>query len=337
MLSCGVQVLLWSLLVLVIVVGVMIWIGVYLYNSANAFNILLDRFLSSFEDVDTYCKKLPPITYREGVYVPYLNGSYEQKLAIALIDVCFAVSNANCPQALPLPNPPGFTQQLRLEGNDPISGDKVMFAYIFSNPTTRQACFGFSATFFNYQWNSDFQYQQVPPTTLNGYASGMLVHKGFYDIYLVVQKQLWAWWVANGANYDTLYITGHSSAGSVSTLCAFDFANVFAGRANARNSRTGAAALAQIPIHYSFAAPSVCNPTMAAAFNTKVPTSCRVNNTSDIVLMLPLPALGSDIYEQTGGNVPFTASMTNIRDDHIAAYFLYMPTCPEVAGCYTGA
>lgn len=266
------------------------------------------------------------------VYIPYQNGVYEKNLSTALLDIAFATSKANCNNILPIPSPPGLPNQLRIEGNDPITGDKLMYAYIFWSRKSCQAVISFTGTEYISEWQSDFQYDQVPPTLLNGYQPGVLVHDGFYSIYTSIRNQLWEWWNQNYSWVKTLYITGHSLGGALSTICAYDFADVF-DDCDACNSQTGPSEVFRIPIHYSFAAPRSGNVDYANIFQQRVPTSLRINNTEDVVSQLPPATFEGNTYEQTRGSVPFTKSLGSLEADHSKAYEKYMPICPEVAPC----
>lgn len=271
------------------------------------------------------------------------------------MDISTNVSISNCSNILPIPDPPGFTHQLRIEGLEPINGDKLMFAYIFWNRHLRHAAIAFTGTEFISEWQSDFEFEQVPPVVLNGYKEGVLVHSGFYEIYVAIRDQLWNWWndkqkseeVAPKDWVRTLYITGHSLGGALSTICGYDFAEVFLDRdcniSAACNSRTctpdipnecGDLCIARsLPVHYSFAAPRSGNTVYASTFNQRLPTSIRINNTEDVIPQLP-PATWEDYtYEQTGGSVPFTISLGSLREDHIQAYYYHLPECPQVARC----
>ena len=310
--SCVAYIILWAAIAVIATLIILyLAINIYIANLRASFIRRFNEHLSEF------CANLPPITYRESVYLPFDNGTYERRLAIALSDIAFNTSKANCANILPLPNPPGFDNQLRVEGADPINGQSVMFAYIFWNSVTRQAVISFTGTELISEWQSDLQFEQVAPTSLNGYENGVLVHKGFYDIYLAIRGQLWEWWGENSSSITTLYVTGHSLGAALSTICAYDFAHT-----------------PDSFIHYSFAAPRSGNSKYAQVFNLRVPQSLRVNNTEDIIPQLP-PATWQGLnYEQTGGNVPFTISLPGLIEDHIQAYTEHLPICPQVAPCH---
>jgi hypothetical protein len=314
MVSCKVQILLWVLVTILITI-LLTLIIMYFYIRYLE-NSIINRYNANF---DQFCQNLPSLQYRIPVYIPYQNGVYEQDLSIALIDIAFATSDANCTNILPIPDPPGLPNQLRIEGYDPITGNKLMYAYIFWSRKSEKVVISFTGTEYISEWQSDFQYEQIAPTLLNGYENGVLVHRGFYDIYISIRNQLWGWWNENYTWVKNFYITGHSLGGALSTICGYDFADVFD----------------EIkPIHYSFAAPRSGNVDYATIFNQRLPTSLRINNTEDVVPQLPPSAFDGNIYEQTGGNVPFTISLGSLEANHSEAYDKYMPVCPQVSPCY---
>lgn len=198
-----------------------------------------------------------------------------------------------------------------------------------------------------YEWEADIDYAQVAPTVLNGYKDGVLVHEGFYNIYKSIRDILWTWWNKNSYWVKTLYITGHSLGGALSTICAYDFAEVFLDREcgiNACNSRKcnpnivdecgDECLIMNLPIHYSFAAPRSGNSLYAQTFNERLPTSIRVNNSEDAVPQLPPASWLGYNYEHTGNNLPFTISLASLSEDHIQAYSQHLPECAQVAQCY---
>ena len=320
MASCGVQILLWVIMA-VLVTLILSFMVFYLYLISYR-----QGFINEFDDqFNQFCDSLPPITYRRAVYIPFENGVYEKRLATALLDISFNTTKANCTNVLPIPNPPKFNNQLRVEGPDPITHQQSMFAYIFWNRGLCHACISFTGTETVAEWQSNVQFEQVAPTSLNGYTSGVLVHKGFYNIYLSIRNQLWDWWNKNSW-VKTLYITGHSLGAALSTICAYDFADVFVEDDCDTESIK--------PIHYSFAAPRSGNVKYSRVFTVRMPTSLRINNTEDIIPQLPPATFRGYTYEQTRGSIPFTISLGSLKQDHVEAYAFSLPECAQVADCY---
>jgi len=269
------------------------------------------------EAFDNYCENLSPIKYRQEVYIPIKNGVYERKLAVAMFDIASNTGKSNCANILPLPNPPGFTQQLRVEGSEPINGQILMFAYIFWDRTLEHAVISFTGTDYISEWISNLDFKQVPAVDLNGYVDGVLVHRGFYLIYLSIRNKLWNWWNENSSWVKNLYITGYSLGGALATICGYDFGDVFPDH---------------VPIHYTFGAPRSGNNEYSDNFNSRMQyQSLRINNIQDIVPQIPLPVQDGYVYDQTGGSVPFNASLSNLALNHTVAYFSFLPICPDAA------
>lgn len=317
MTRCIDNIIIWSLVVL-FMTAIILFIVFYLYLQ---YVIARERLLFT-EGFEHYCENLSPIAYRQEVYVPFKNGVYERKLAVALFDIASNTGKSNCANILPLPNPPGFTEQLRVEGAEPINGQILMFAYIFWDRTLQHAVISFTGTDYISEWISNLDFIQVPATELNGYAEGVLVHRGFYLIYLSIRNKLWNWWNGNSSWVKNLYITGYSLGGALCTLCAYDFADIY-------DSED------RVPIHYSFGAPRSGNNEYARFFNIRMDhQSLRINNVQDVIPQLPLPVQDGYIYDQTGGNVPFNISLGNLAYNHTLAYSLFLPICPEAATCH---
>lgn len=297
-----------------------LWVNAKVREFVNRYNINEEQF----------CKGLTGIFYSEETYIPYENGRYEQRLAKALLDIAFAVSQANCENfANAIPNPPGFNEQLKLSGLNPFSDSIEFVGFIFWNQQLEQAVFAFSNTKTLDQWLADIHYKQLPPTELNNYHPPMMVHEGFYKIYLGIRDQLWKWWDQNKSWVKTLYVCGHSLGSSISCLCVYDFALAIT---NGKNSMTGTQEQFNLPIHYSFAGPLVGNTGYSNAFNSLVPTSLRIYNTSDVVIGLPVAKIGPYVYEQTSQPVAFTLSLDSLSDNHTKAYN-NLPICGNTAPC----
>lgn len=266
------------------------------------------------EEFENFCMTAVPIIYKESVYPPLQNGIYEKALAQALIDISITTTKSNCDYLLPIPHPPGFTEYLRVEGIDPIDGKLRMFAYIYWTKN-HQVVIAFTGTLTISEVLLDINYYQIAPTELNGYEEGILCHSGFYKIYQAIRETLWKWWNNKTFEVKYLYITGFSLGGALSTLCAFDFAEV-----------------GTPLIHYSFAAPRSGNVKYTEIFNQRVPTSIRVNNTEDIIPQMPLSMMGTSedltkyIYQHTGGNASFTISLPGgLSANHLDAYLDNLP------------
>jgi hypothetical protein len=265
-----------------------------------------------------YCKALPSIAYTAAVTKPKVPGVYEYNLGKALLETSLFVTQSNCLNLVPIPNPPGFTDQYRMHANDPADGKRRMFVTVFTNiganstPETNKPgrfLIAFTGTFTLNEWRNDFTYPLVEASGLNNYEPGIQAHKGFYSVYMTVRDQIWKLYKENQNKIDELYITGHSLGGALSTLCAFDFA-------------------LHVPIHYSFAAPRSGNVAYSNKFNQMLPTSLRIYNNEDIVHSVP-PAefLGGFVYQHTNHGIPFDINLGSIGANHVTAYADYLPRC----------
>lgn len=289
------------IILVILIIGILVVLS-YQYGKYTLYRTLDAEF-------DNFCKTAIPIVYRGSLARPQIDGVYEKSLAVSLFDIALNTTKSNCDYLLPIMNPPGFDDQLRVEGLDPITNRPHMFGYLFWNFDTGQCIISFTGTLTISTVLLDLHYGQVPGTGLNGYEENILCHRGFYNIYMSIRSVLWAWWQENRHLINSLYITGYSLGGALSTLCAFDFAD-------------------ENPIHYSFGAPRSGNVAYADLFDRRVPTSLRINNTEDIIPQLPLASMGTldtvFIYKHTGGNVPFTYSGT-LASNHLDAYIDYLP------------
>lgn len=286
----------WTIFVILLVLAfaaLLLWAFTWWYYD-NFVNDLHQTFLD-------YCATVKHITYR-GRVAPTGPG-YSYELAVALLDISFNTTTANCPQIEKLPSPVDFPGQLALIPST-TNGSKNILGFIFYNQD--EAIISFAGTNCVAQWHSDFDYVTVPPTTFNGYTEGVLVHQGFYQQYLSVRPQILGWLQQHRPR--VLYLTGHSLGGALSTFCAYDLAK-YPGRL----------------FHYSFGAPRSGNTTYAEVFNQRVPQSIRVNNTEDIIVALPPATWDKYNYCHTGGNLPFTVSLKNLRQDHVEAYYDNLP------------
>jgi len=306
------EIILYGLIIAVIVI-IIFYFLIY-YQLVNLPNTVVNALAEKF---DSPCQLSFPLEYREAVYVPKQNGVYEKKLATALLDTCFMTSSANCTAILPIENPPGFTDQLQLNGIEPVSHQNLFIGYIFWNQATGRVIFAFSGTEQLAAWKADFRYHQVPPTQLNGYKDGMLVHEGFYEIYTAIRDQLWCWYNENSKWIKHLFICGHSLGSALCFLSAFDFASIFKEHKN--------------PICYGYGSPRVGNIEFAKEFDRKMPHAINVVNTEDLIPSLVLAQLFGYTYETVKNLVPFIKSGGSLSYNHIDAYYYNLPDEPECA------
>ena len=270
-----------------------------------------------------YCQTTPEPTYRGEVFIPSTL-YYDHDLAISLIDICFATSLYNCSIYgrnidIVTDHPPGLPEVTILSGIDPGDNQQRMIAIGYYNPNTQIGILAFGGTFTLGEWKDDFTYGQVVPTSLSGYNSNMLVHKGFYGLYTAVQDKVRQW--INQRTFQCLFITGHSLGGALSEICDFDVIN-FASSTQAKVDRF---------VTYSFAAPRPGNIAFSDGINLSTPYLQRVANVEDAIPDLPPPIFDGLIYNHPNTLVSFNVNLGTIQDNHIAAYKNYLPqsACPE--------
>ena len=106
------------------------------------------------------------------------------------------------------------------------------------------------------------------------------VHRGFLEAYLSVAAEVREVVVQQIGNRDpgqwTVFTTGHSLGGALSTLSAFELA-----------SKSKESGTFKDVINYSFGSPRVGNEAFCEAFNALVPTCYRFANAKDAVTSVP--------------------------------------------------
>ncbi|EFN50817.1 hypothetical protein CHLNCDRAFT_141758 [Chlorella variabilis] len=105
------------------------------------------------------------------------------------------------------------------------------------------------------------------------------VHHGFLDAYASVRSEvlrLLETVLAGETEPWTLYVTGHSLGGALSTLCAYDCAR-----------RTWRGVPRPAIVHYNYGSPRVGNKAFAEQFDALVPNTWRVANSNDAVALVP--------------------------------------------------
>ena len=264
-----------------------------------------------------YCNNLPDIEYSKiGKLVwPKNRNAYDYELAKYLLASSLLVTQSNCRNIVPIPNPYQFNNQERIVIEYPSDGKKRMFATVFGNDNPRRIMIVFTGTFYLDEWISDFDFPLKEAKDLNNYKPGIKVHSGFYDIYMTIKQDLWDV-INRWMTYDTeFYITGHSLGAALACIAAFDFANLK-------------------PLHYSFASPRVGNVKFATTFNELIPNAFRIYNIEDVITEVPPPVIFNDIYKHVNNGIPFDVNLGTVASNHISSYILYLPRCIEnIAPC----
>ena len=306
--------------IILIIVVIILLVLVLTPTFAEFIKVNKKRYVTNAynEKFDEFCETVgPPIYGETSLEVASDSTFYYKPSAKFLIDVSTAVSNANCTNILPINNPPSFSKQQILQGEDPNNkGNNIMYGYIFWNDT--QAIISFSGTKLLTEWVSDFQFSQEHSTKLNNYVTGMMVHKGFYEIYLSIREQILTWFKTN--NPSQVFVTGHSLGGALSTICALDILTIVE---NIGGTLT----------QYSFGSPRVGNIIFAGVFNQLIKSSFRVSNVDDGIVSIPPSKWLGYIYQHVGQYVPFNKNLGNSVRNHVITYKFFLPECPEVANC----
>ena len=176
----------------------------------------------------------------------------------------------------------------------------------------------FRGTETDLDWVDDADVFQVayPSSIAEGYGS---VHHGFMKIYASLRNAMLSALDMAGSG-STLYFTGHSLGGGLSTLAVPDVL------ANSGLQGTQM-------FHYSLASPRVGDPLFTDQYNSQEVTTYRIVNTEDIVPDSPLSVALGTIYKHVGTPVDFTAQYNTIggNHDHLNSYnyALNHPNQPE--------
>ena len=113
-----------------------------------------------------------------------------------------------------------------------------------------------------------------------------MVHNGFLTAYLGVRAALLSQLRAIIRNPGlsggwTLYITGHSLGGALATIFAYDVCT-----SGTKGGGEKSAGISSVVVH-SFGSPRVGNKAFAEAFESRIDSSWRFSNVSDIIPTVP--------------------------------------------------
>lgn len=228
----------------------------------------------------------------------YYSNQYDSEWAKILLNACLATSQNACypnKRAYHIPQLPRY--QI-FQAPDPYDGKQRMFAAAFSND--RDMMLVFNGTMFRDEWINDADFRQVAPNRLRSYRSGMLVHRGFWNVYQTVREDMIR--LVKERSPQNLIITGHSLGGALSTLAAMDYPDQ------------------ENLYHYSFASPRVGNQLFAEIYQQTVPVQFRVANTEDLVPELPPSVVGTNHFQHVLGLVHFSINLNSAGENHVKAY-----------------
>lgn len=274
-----------------------------------------------------------PILYIKKITHFKRANEYEPCNAAALIEVNANTTICSRNNSERIPCPEGFDLAIPIWGKHPINGTDVIFAFILTSKEQNMVVLSFIGTYSLTLAINNYHFSQVPPTELNNYRTGLLVHEGFYSIYKSIYKNIREEIAHLMKNENQqLVITGFSLGGALANLAAFDL-SVYQ------------------PIIYTFAAPRVGNCQFAHDYNgiSSLSHTWRVFNTEDNVPTIP-PAVTTltiphivIVYEHVGNPVPFTLNTANELKNHTKSYYKVLveqesPTnpngmCPQRYDC----
>lgn len=243
-------------------------------------------------EIQSYTKKC-----RESYFELPLNDSSEEISPSVFLLLSLNVELSNCPNLGEFPIPYGYKGK-KFFGK--ILGKKRMIATVLTFAVNTIIIF--TGTVFTDEWSEDFDITQVLCNNLGGYRDGDKTHRGFYDVYMSIRSEIFSY--ISHINSKTLYVTGHSMGGALSTLFAYDMYYLN-------------------PIVYTFASPRVFNISGAKTYDQILKNTNRIFNTEDIFTSLPLPVFGSEIYQHVGGGISFTINLASMAENHTDAYVLH--------------
>jgi triacylglycerol lipase len=200
------------------------------------------------------------------------------KLALFLLGACHQTYNQYNDIAGRFIVPAGY-RYLASFTAEAYGAAKEVFGYLIESDDT--IVIAFRGTTSTADTISDFIARQ---TLYPWVTNAGKTHLGFTDIYGSARIQILSILSKCDPN-KKLILTGHSLGGALATLCALDV--VF----NSKFSR---------PILYTFGAPRVGNPTFAAFYNRKVPSTHRIVIESDLIPLIPPP-----IYKSTYNEIVY--------------------------------
>ena len=167
-------------------------------------------------------------------------------------------------------------------------------------------------------WLSNLRADLTRYTLVAGYGE---VHEGFCDLYKTMRRAVINQ-LASFSPVKKLVVCGHSLGAALSTLAVPHVINK--SNALAPNCKT---------IQYNLASPRVASPGFANAYNANGVPTFRIVNIEDVVPDLPLPAMGSELFQHVGVSVDFSAQCGSLAENHSSTstylYALKHPNNPQ--------
>lgn len=271
-------VLITIVIIILILILVLILTTILIVVGANVATTTALRRLS--KEVANNCAASSAPIFDHPLTLPEVAGEYDRSVAITLQKISDSTSRSNCKETVVAPP---FTNFKHILGVSPNGGNSVLVAIIYwvesNHPTTNSSiiCVAFSGTYYSFQFDTDLQVALVEGSILNGYSRGVQVHQGFFNTYRSVRNQLKNFIVGTlglGTTRKNLFLTGNSLGGALSTIAAYDYADIV---------KNGGGQL----VHYTFSAPRVGNISFSENYDRRVPNGIRIYNTEDAVIILP--------------------------------------------------
>ncbi len=276
-------VLITIVIIILIIILVIVLTAILIVVGANVATNKALKTLS--REVANSCEASSAEIFSYPLALPEITGEYDGSVAITLQKISDSTSRSNCKETIIAPP---FTNFKHITGVSPNNGNSVLVAIIYWVEPTNTAnannvsgndmiCVAFSGTYYSFQFDTDLQVALVEGSILNGYSRGVQVHQGFFNTYRSVRDQLRDFVVGTlglGTTRKNLFLTGNSLGGALSTIAAYDYADIV---------KNGGGQL----VHYTFAAPRVGNISFSENYDRRVPNGIRVYNTEDAVIILP--------------------------------------------------
>jgi triacylglycerol lipase len=190
--------------------------------------------------------------------------------------------------------------------------DNLSFGFVGIDSNTRTLYVFFRGTATNYDWMIDFQYSLVPFLNI---GNNVLVHKGFYTLFLQLYNQVLLGVSSTKGRWDRIIVSGHSLGGSEASLIAFWLQEKIT---------------TNDVFCYTFGKPRVGNIPYANYSNNILPKRFwRLQNENDVVSQLPLSATPNlsninhpYIYQHEGINIQSNINWESLAQNHSLLNFI---------------
>lgn len=233
--------------------------------------------------------------------LPEKKETYDEKTAKFLLNLCISTTQNTFLNIDPKYDDWNYSAFYDKNCSDEKYNKKGIVGYVLNKSNTHIIVF--TGTNNASLAAMDFNYKQKK---CDSFEEEYFCHGGFAKIFDNVVTQI----NRKLNNVDTLYITGHSLGGALSTICASYYKQYN-------------------PIHYSFASPMCLGKKMAIDYEKNIKYGYRIYNMSDIVSMSPLPIMpNGDNFYHVGESIQFQDNggkySYNHTESYIRAFNLYI-------------